>query len=310
MNAHLFEVLGKYGGLGGLVIGLVLLVFRDIIQRATTKKGFAPSQAFRLLQSAMYLVFVIGVLGISAWAVVSIVSHRTSTGEVRGRVMDKNTRRGVENTEIVATGKAETVKSDHEGTFVYPVDGISPEANRIHLYFTKDGYEVSDQTVTVGDSIDVFLLPALTKAQLVPDPDKNPPPAQPQMVTVAETYWSDEAASGACDAVGAWATVCTPEKPAEWTITYQHFELTGDRAGCRWAECLPAGEVTATRACYKFRTQGHSEECHAFSGNTGIHYSKGRLDVVWTHPATTTASHAALSVPAISDLAKADSAKP
>lgn len=295
MNAHLFEVLGKYGGLGGLVIGLVLLVFRDIIQRATAKKGLQPGQSFRLLQSAMYLVFVIGVVGIAAWAVVSVMSRRVSTGEIRGRVMDKSTKRGIEDAEIVATGKAETTKSDHEGTFVFPVDGVSPEANRIHLYFTKDGYEVGDQTAKVGDNIDVFLVPALTKAQLVPDPDKNPPPPKPEMVSTSETYLSDDVASGACADMGAWATLCTPDKPADWTITYQHFELTGDRAGCRWAECLPAGEITTTKACYKFRTQGHSDECHAFSSNTGIHYSKGRLDVVWTHPAAATTTRAALN---------------
>jgi hypothetical protein len=85
--------------------------------------------------------------------------------------------------------------------------------------------------------------------------------APTEFVTTTETYYSDNAASGACKDFGAWASVCTPDKPAGWTITYEHFDLTGDRAGCQWAE-----------EC------GHSD-------NTGIHYSKGVLTIVWKHPA-------------------------
>lgn len=106
-------------------------------------------------------------------------------------------------------------------------------------------------------------------------------PAEP--ITTTETYYSDNAASGACKDLGAWASVCSPDKPAGWTITYQHFDLSGDRAGCQYAVCEPEGTITDTKVCYHFRTQGHDEEC-GHSGNTGIHYSKGVLTVVWRRP--------------------------
>lgn len=106
------------------------------------------------------------------------------------------------------------------------------------------------------------------------------PPALP-LVNTTEVYWSDEAASGHCKDFGGWASVCSADKPEGWTIVSQVFELTGDRAGCAYAKCEPVS-VTPTKACYHFSTQGHDEEC-GHSGNTGIHYSKGKLTVVWAH---------------------------
>jgi hypothetical protein len=111
----------------------------------------------------------------------------------------------------------------------------------------------------------------------------NAKAAPPMMVNANETYTSDDVASGACKDFGGWATVCTPDKPEGWTIVDQHFELTGDRAGCQYARCEPVAPITETKACYHFQTQGHDEEC-GHSGNTGIHYSKGVLRVVWRHP--------------------------
>ena len=106
------------------------------------------------------------------------------------------------------------------------------------------------------------------------------PPLAP-LVNETQVYLSDEAASGACKDYGAWTSVCSADKPEGWTIVSQVFELTGDRAGCAYAQCGPT-TITSTKACYHFSTQGHDEEC-GHSGNTGIHYSRGKLTVVWAH---------------------------
>jgi hypothetical protein len=87
-------------------------------------------------------------------------------------------------------------------------------------------------------------------------------PAIPKLADVVNTteiYWSGEVASGACAAYGNWATLCSPNKPDGWKIVSHVFELTGDRAGCAYAECKQKS-VTETQACYVFHTQGHSEE--------------------------------------------------
>jgi hypothetical protein len=121
---------------------------------------------------------------------------------------------------------------------------------------------------------DSVTLEPLTKLGRLPD-------VKP-LQNATEVYWSDEAASGHCADFGGWASVCSADKPGGWYIVSQVFELTGDRAGCAYAECGSVSPPTPTKACYHFRTQGHNEEC-GHSGNTGIHYSKGKLTVVWAY---------------------------
>jgi hypothetical protein len=116
---------------------------------------------------------------------------------------------------------------------------------------------------------------------LEPLPPVLPPPLEPPLVNFVEDTPSSEVASGSCGNFGAWTALCTPDKPAGWTLVTQSFELKGDRAGCRWAQCEPTS-VTATKACYRFRMQGHAEECGR-ARNTGIQHSTGVIHAVWAH---------------------------
>jgi hypothetical protein len=64
MDPKLFEALGKYAGLAGFCIGLVLLVFLAILKKNATKENLS------LIKQMMYLTFFIGVIGIAAWVFV------------------------------------------------------------------------------------------------------------------------------------------------------------------------------------------------------------------------------------------------
>lgn len=68
-NPKLFEALGKYAGLAGICIGLVLLIFLAILKKNTSATNLS------LVKQMMYLTFFIGVLGIGAWV---FVQPRTS----------------------------------------------------------------------------------------------------------------------------------------------------------------------------------------------------------------------------------------
>jgi hypothetical protein len=103
----------------------------------------------------------------------------------------------------------------------------------------------------------------------------------PAIVAQSETFRSDELPSGSCKDFSGWYTLCAAEKPEGWTIVSQVFQLTGDRSCSGWARCEMTTD-SPTKICYRFQMQGHDEEC-GHSGNTGIHYSRGQLDVVWQH---------------------------
>lgn len=66
MNAELLEKLGQIAGIGGLSIGLLLLVFRQIIA-----KNFFPNltkeQAYKIIQLIIILSFTTAIIGMIGW---------------------------------------------------------------------------------------------------------------------------------------------------------------------------------------------------------------------------------------------------
>jgi len=66
MDLEFFKTVGQIAGIGGLGLGVLLLVFRDIIAKSifpTLKK----EDAYRLLRLIAVLVFVIALASIGAW---------------------------------------------------------------------------------------------------------------------------------------------------------------------------------------------------------------------------------------------------
>ncbi len=88
MDEKLFEVLGKYAGLAGISVGLVLLIFRQILKTINPKLD--NNQAYSLLRQLIYLTFFIGALGIASWVFVhqkdnpgNVPDNRAGNGPVR-----------------------------------------------------------------------------------------------------------------------------------------------------------------------------------------------------------------------------------
>jgi hypothetical protein len=265
MNVELFETLGKYAGLAGISLGLVLVVFNTLLKLNIFPKP-KTDQAYNLLKQLIYLTFTIGIVGIIAWA--SINRKEAATNAINGKVTDASTKAVIVDAEITVSQRTETARTDSVGFFNLPFASPPPTGSFL-LYISKEGYETYRRYVTVGQSLEAEIVHTAPIAQV-----QTPPP--PQFTTTPEVYSTDDVASGACKDFGAWATICTPDKPQGWSIIDQHFDLTGDRAGCAYARCEPLGTISATKACYRFQSQGHDEGC-GHSGNTGIHYPKGVL---------------------------------
>jgi hypothetical protein len=67
MSGEILRTLGSIAGIGGIALGVMLLVFRDIIR----KKVFAQltrAQSYDLLRLVTVLTWSVAVLGIAAWA--------------------------------------------------------------------------------------------------------------------------------------------------------------------------------------------------------------------------------------------------
>jgi hypothetical protein len=196
---------------------------------------------------------------------------RPSVTSIDGMIADADNGKSISRATVTTVLSTSPAITDSNGIFHLNIK--TPKAGEsLVLHVSKDGYESLDWTVTP---------PLLSGIRILLTKEPSAALSGPSVVT-SETYRSDNAASGACKDFGAWTSVCSSDKPEGWTIAAQDFALTGDRAGCAYAECGLISPPTSTKVCYHFRTQGHDEEC-GHSGNTGIHYSQGVLNVVWQH---------------------------
>lgn len=66
MDVSLLKVLGQIAGVAGIALGVLLIVFREVI-RKNIFPNLERHQAYRIIQLIITLTFAIAVLGIGAW---------------------------------------------------------------------------------------------------------------------------------------------------------------------------------------------------------------------------------------------------
>jgi hypothetical protein len=70
MRPDVVEAVGKYAGLAGFAVGLVLIVFSRIV-RLRLETVFSRAKAFQFYLVLLVLTWSLGVVGIGAWAFVN-----------------------------------------------------------------------------------------------------------------------------------------------------------------------------------------------------------------------------------------------
>ena len=67
MEPELFKTLGGIAGIAGVALGIVFLLFRDVIARSIFPK-LTQAQGYKLLRLLTVAVWSIGVIGVLVWA--------------------------------------------------------------------------------------------------------------------------------------------------------------------------------------------------------------------------------------------------
>lgn len=70
MDAEILKIVGQVAGIGGIALGVLLLVFRDVI-REKIFPMLTKEQAYKLLRLVLVLVWLVALAGIGAWVWVS-----------------------------------------------------------------------------------------------------------------------------------------------------------------------------------------------------------------------------------------------
>ena len=76
MEANLMKTLGQIAGIGGISLGVLLIVLRDIIRKNIFPKFKDEKLAFSLLRLIVIVVWVTAIAGIGAWVYTSVSGHK------------------------------------------------------------------------------------------------------------------------------------------------------------------------------------------------------------------------------------------
>ena len=74
MDAEILKIVGQVAGIGGIALGVLLLVFRDVIRKKIFPR-LTNEHAYKLLRLVLVLVALVALAGIGAWIWVSIVPY-------------------------------------------------------------------------------------------------------------------------------------------------------------------------------------------------------------------------------------------
>ena len=70
MDNSLLEMLARIAGIGGVAVGVLLLLFREVLRRTVFSK-LSPDHSFQLLRLVVVLTGLVAIGGLTAWAVMA-----------------------------------------------------------------------------------------------------------------------------------------------------------------------------------------------------------------------------------------------
>jgi tetratricopeptide (TPR) repeat protein len=76
MEANFFKTLGQIAGIGGISLGVLLFILRDIIRKRIFPKFKNEKLAYRLLRLIVVVVWSVAIIGIAAWVITSISAKK------------------------------------------------------------------------------------------------------------------------------------------------------------------------------------------------------------------------------------------
>jgi hypothetical protein len=74
---EILKVVGQVAGIGGLALGVVLIVFREVIRKNIFPR-LSRDHAYKLLRTMVILVFVLGIVGMAVYVYLSTVSGKAA----------------------------------------------------------------------------------------------------------------------------------------------------------------------------------------------------------------------------------------
>jgi hypothetical protein len=128
MDVQILRTVGGVAGLAGLAIGMILLLYREIV-RKNIFPTLTKRDAYRLLRNVAVLSWSIAMFGILSWVWSTAILHKNPPAAngiaaaaeeppvVAGTVVDQSTNMGIGQATIAVDGQSSGVTSEDSGNF-------------------------------------------------------------------------------------------------------------------------------------------------------------------------------------------------
>lgn len=154
MDAQLLRILGSIAGLAGVAVGMILLLYREIVRKNIFPQ-LTRGDAYRLLRTIAILAWSVAMFGIACWVWSERILHNGTAAStitspipadlmvVAGTVVDQSTNLGVARATITVDGQSSVSEDSGNFRIVLP----ATVHDRVRVSVTHDGYLPSDQSV-------------------------------------------------------------------------------------------------------------------------------------------------------------------
>jgi hypothetical protein len=154
MESDVFRSIGSSAGLAGLAIGMIVILFKEVIRKRIFPQ-LPKREAYQLLRTILFLAWSVAIVGIGSWTYLQLNARpieqpvQSAARErlvIAGTVVDE-TNTGVGQAEIAVIGLKEVFTSEDSGNFRIPLPLGPAPAQRLRLSVGKRGYQPLDTSV-------------------------------------------------------------------------------------------------------------------------------------------------------------------
>jgi hypothetical protein len=154
VDSDVFRSIGSSAGLAGLAIGMIVILFKEVIRKRIFPQ-LPKREAYQLLRTILFLAWSVAIVGIGSWTYLQLNARtpdRTPQSAapealvIAGTVVDE-TNTGIGQAEIAVRGQKEVFTSEDSGNFRIALPPGSTPAQRLRLSVAKGGYQPLDTSV-------------------------------------------------------------------------------------------------------------------------------------------------------------------
>jgi hypothetical protein len=174
MDAETLKVVAQVAGIGGIALAVLLMVFREVIQK-NIFTSLSQEEGYRLLRLIIVSTWSVAIIGIGAWLYAKNQPGPTvdPTGVVAkefslsGLITDADNN-GLGDVDVFMVGAEDHVRTNNSGAFTLKIKAA--ENSIVNVRMAKSGYKARTENVKLPST---GLIVALTATAPPPEPPQR-----------------------------------------------------------------------------------------------------------------------------------------